>query len=200
MKDFWNQRYQEIEYAYGTQANDFLQKNIKYFPINSKILSLADGEGRNSVFLARNGFTVEAVDFSEAAKIKALDLAKKYEVSIKYDIANLEDYQFQENNYDGIIAIFAHTNNELRLKIFQEVKKSLKIGGIFLLEGYNSKQLLRDSGGPKDLDMFFDKDQLIASFKNFEILHCQNVVRKIREGKYHNGDSDVVQFIARKLS
>lgn len=199
MKDFWDQRYKDKEYAYGQEANDFLKENVNYLLNKGKILSIADGEGRNSVFLAKLGFDVEAVDYSTEAKKKALNLAKKHNVNVNYTIADLENYSFLENYYDAIIAIFAHTNKNLRQKILNNVKKSLKIGGVFLLEGYNKNQLANNSGGPKDIDMLFLDIELLEIFSDFQILKCQNISRDIFEGKYHQGKSDTLQFIAKKI-
>jgi SAM-dependent methyltransferase len=197
-QDFWNERYKEKEYIYGLNPNDFLVQNIKHLKPAGKVLCLAEGEGRNSVYLAKLGFEVEAVDFSLEAKNKALELAIKNNVSIKYTVADLNDFDFGKNCFDAIISISAHTNSELRKKIFNQVKTALKAGGIFLLEGYNKSQINRNTGGPKDIDMLFAKDELVENFKDFEILHCAELVRNVEEGSYHSGEADVVQFVGRK--
>ena len=197
-QDFWNERYKEKEYIYGLNPNDFLAQNIKNLKSEGKLLCLAEGEGRNSVYLAKLGFEVEAVDFSLEAKNKALELARKNNVLIKYTVADLNKFDFGKNCFDAIISISAHTNSNLRKKIFSQVKTSLKKGGIFLLEGYNKSQINRNTGGPKDIDMLFAKNELEENFKDFKILHCHELTRNVVEGSYHNGEADVLQFIGKK--
>ncbi len=199
-QDFWNERYKEKEYIYGLNPNDFLAQNIRHLKPAGKVLCLAEGEGRNVVYLAKLGFEVEAVDFSLEAQKKALELAKKNGVLIKYEVADLNEFDFGKNYFDAIISISAHTNSALRKKIFSQAKTALKEGGIFLLEGYNKSQINRNTGGPKDVDMLFAKDELEENFKDFEILHCVEVVRNVEEGSYHSGEADVVGFVARKIS
>jgi cyclopropane fatty-acyl-phospholipid synthase-like methyltransferase len=197
-QDFWNERYKDDQYAYGIKANDFLAENVKHLKPVGKILCLSEGEGRNSVYLAKLGFKVEAVDFSSEAQRKALALAEINQVSIKYEVADLNDFNLGENDFDAVVSIFAHTNSSLRNKLFRDIKRSLKKDGVFLLEGYTKSQLLRNTGGPKDVDMFFSKNDLIEKFNDFSILHCLESTRDVVEGIYHNGEADVVQFIAKK--
>lgn len=198
MKEFWNERYNNEEYAYGTAPNDFLQENIHHFPPQSRILSLAEGEGRNAVFLASKGFDVSAVDQSEVGQAKALKLAGTQGLAIQYQIGDLNDYDMGASKWDGIISISAHTPSAVRKRVLSAVKAALKPGGIFLLEGYNAEQLNYGTGGPKDKDMLFSLDELKAAFSGFTILRAENLIRDISEGSYHSGKSSVVQFIARK--
>jgi 2-polyprenyl-3-methyl-5-hydroxy-6-metoxy-1,4-benzoquinol methylase len=198
MKEFWNERYSEENYVYGEEPNDFLKEHIQIFPKEAKILCLADGEGRNGVFLASNGFDVSSVDLSEAGKSKALKLAGKKGVAIDYDIADLNDYDMGVAKWDGIISIFSHTPSAVRRRVLSAVKQALKPGGIFLLEGYNAGQLKYGTGGPKDEDMLFSLDELKTAFSDCKILRAENLVRDVNEGAYHWGESSVVQFIVQK--
>lgn len=197
-KEFWNDRYSDNKYVYGEKPNDFLVESLEYFKDGSNILCIAEGEGRNAVFLATKGFNVTAVDQSSAGREKALNLAQKNNVHINYEVADLRNYNFGENIWDVIISIFAHTPYDVREHVHSSVKKALKEKGIFLLEGYNLKQLQYKTGGPKNEDMLFSKENLESDFAGFEILLSQDFIRHINEGEFHNGDSSVTQFIARK--
>lgn len=198
MKEFWNDRYKNEAYAYGTAPNDFLKENFQYFPSNARILTLAEGEGRNAVFLAVQGHEVSAVDQSEYGRDKALTLAAKNNAAIDYQIGDLNDYAMGAESWDGIVSISAHTPPATRKKVLSAVKEALKPGGVFLLEGYNKAQLHLGTGGPKEADMLFSLTELNEAFPGFEILHAMDLVREIQEGEYHSGKSSVVQFIARK--
>lgn len=198
MKEFWNERYSEETYAYGTNPNDFLKENIRLFAPQANILCLAEGEGRNAVFLAANGCNVSAVDQSDVGKVKALKLAEQQNVSIDYNIGDLGSYDMGQEKWDGIVSIWAHTPSSMRRYVFSAIKAGLKPGGIFLLEGYNIQQLEYKTGGPKEADMFFSLEELKEVFSGYEILHAANKIRDIEEGAYHAGASSVVQFVARR--
>lgn len=195
----WDERYADEEYAYGKEPNDFLKESIGLLPESGRILSLAEGEGRNAVFLAQEGFDVKAIDSSIEGIKKAERLAIENNVNLDYDQVNLEDFKFENESWGGVVSIFAHTSKKTQTILFGKIKKSLNSGGIFLLEGYNSKQLKNNTGGPKSDDMMFDLENLKSTFNDFEILIARDVKRVIQEGKYHIGSSDVVQFICRKV-
>jgi 2-polyprenyl-3-methyl-5-hydroxy-6-metoxy-1,4-benzoquinol methylase len=194
----WDNRYADKEYAYGKKENDFLRESFEYLPKDTHVLSLAEGEGRNAVFLSKKGFDVHAIDSSIEGIKKAKLLAAENEVSFSYDQVKLEDFDFKPDSFGAIISIFAHTSKKIQSELFIEIKKALKPGGVFLLEGYNSKQLVNGTGGPKSLEMMFDIESLKIDFRDFEILLAHNTSREINEGIYHNGNSEVVQFICKR--
>ena len=135
----WDQRYSEPGYAYGTDPNDFLKASLAFLPKNGSVLCLAEGEGRNSVFLARHGFNVTTVDSSTVAMQKTQDLAKKHGVQVNSTVADLVEFDLGSKQYDAIISIFCHLLPPLRKTIHTHVQESLKDDGIFLLEGYTPK-------------------------------------------------------------
>ncbi len=196
--DFWNERYKEESYAYGSHPNDFIKEHLSIFGTGSRILSLAEGEGRNAVFLAQKGHNVTGVDFSEEGRKKALKLASQNNVNIGYDICDLTSYDFKKNKWDAIISIFCHLTETHRNAIHQTIKHALKPGGIFILEAYNKEQLKYETGGPKDEKHLVACDELKAMFNNFEILLAEELEREIYEGDYHTGKASVTQFIARR--
>lgn len=195
---FWNERYQDNNYAYGETPNDFLQQNSTIFKKEGKILSLGEGEGRNGIFLAEQGYYVRGVDFSKKGRAKALALAKSRNVNIEYDIADITGYDLGENKWDGVISIFFPMSEKIRENLFQSIKTSLKKGGVFLLEAYNKKQLNFDTGGPKDITYLLSLDEVADMFHDFEVILARDIERTINEGDLHKGMSSVTQFIARK--
>ncbi|MCH2037684.1 MAG: methyltransferase domain-containing protein, partial [Rickettsiales bacterium] len=156
------------------------------------------GEGRNAVFLASQGFSVSAIDQSEVGQQKAKKLAEQENVTFAYDVVDISDYDMGHDKWDGIVAIFAHTEPDVRQKMIQGAKDGLKIGGVFLLEGYNKEQLTYGSGGPKEHYKMFSLAELKDAFNDFIIIKAENTIRDIHEGEYHDGTSSVVQFIAKK--
>jgi len=199
MKEFWNERYEKKEYFYGTDPNHFLRSISGIFPKKSKILCLADGEGRNSVFLASLGHQVTAVDFSEEGYKKATLLAEKHQVNLNYILSDLSDFDFGLEKWDGVVSIFCHLSPELRSIIHQRVEKSLRPGGIFILESYHPKQLEFSSGGPKDIKMLYTEELLKSDFKNIQWLKLEHNLVEIFEGQGHHGLSCVLDGVARKI-
>lgn len=196
--NFWDNRYRENDYAYGVDPSEIIAKNINLIKPKAKILSLAEGEGRNAVYLAKFGFNVTAVDFSQQAKQKALSLAKKENVDIVYEVGNLENFDIGVEKWDCIISIFCHTGLELRKNLFTKINDGIKQGGLFIFQGYNINQLKNNSGGPKNEDILFNIKELNDHFSNFNHTIKHNIAINLNEGKYHNGKSDILQFIATK--
>jgi len=197
-KDFWNQRYNTESYLYGEAPNEFLVENLSYLKNGGKILCLSEGEGRNAVHLATQGYQVTGVDQSSVAKEKAIKLADKHKVEIHYDIANIRDYDLGEDKWDGIVSIFAHTPSSLRRQLHQKIKKALKPDGVLLLEGYSIDQIKYETGGPKNLDMLYSKEDLAQDFGDLHIIKLEKKLRTVIEGSGHTGEASVVQFVLRK--
>lgn len=200
--NFWNERFGGEEYIYGDEPNVYLKEKLAGLPIG-KILFPAEGEGRNSVFSAILGWDVYAFDQSESGKRKALQLAKKKGVEIVYKISTLKDYQPEENQYDAMALIYAHLPSSVRRKFHQKLSKSLKPGGYLILEGFSKKhgkfqKLNPTAGGPKDMDMLYDLDEIKLDFPDFDFLEANEVQTQLEEGNYHLGDAMVVRIFGRK--
>lgn len=198
MNNFWNDRYSENGFAYGTHANDFLQESVHFLKPKSKILCLAEGEGRNAIFLAKQGFQVTAVDQSEVGIQKMKDWANRENLEIDAIVADLNEFNLGENKWDGIISIFGHLPPVLREKVHHKIIKSLKFDGIYICEAYTPDQLKFGTGGPKDPEMFLSLEIIQKELKDLTILKLEEKERSISEGKYHKGMSAVVQFIGKK--
>lgn len=192
----WDQRYDSDGYIYGTQPNSFLVENAKL--LSGPVLSLAEGEGRNAVFLASLGLDVLGVDGSEVGLAKARALAQSRGVAVRTQVADLATYVPPENCNGSVVSISCHLPNSIRRRLHRLAERSLKPGGIFLLEGYSKSQISRDTGGPKDPDLLASCFDLEEDFRNCELILSREVEREVIEGEYHSGLASVVQFIAKK--
>lgn len=194
----WDRRYSEPGYAYGTDPNDFLTESLHYLPAGGSVLCLAEGEGRNSVFLAQNGFTVSAVDSSTVAMEKTRTLAAKNGVRVNTIVADLEEFIFAPDEYDAVISIFCHLPPPLRQTVHRLIPETLRENGVFLLEAYTPKQLQHGTGGPPVKELLMELKTLEEELSALDIIHGIEIERDIREGKLHNGIGAVVQVIGKK--
>jgi SAM-dependent methyltransferase len=153
MKEFWNQRYSEPVYAYGTEPNAFFREQLQQLTPGSLLLP-CEGEGRNAVYAATWGWQVVAFDQSEAGRNKCLQLAAARQVQVQYLIADAAQFDYGQNQYDAIALIFAHFPPELRQQVHRSCLQALKPNGVLLIEAFTPEQLQYQSGGPKMLPCF----------------------------------------------
>lgn len=198
MKDFWESRYREENYAYGLHPNVFYSKQLKKIKPSGSILLPMEGEGRNAVYAAKLGWTVDAFDFSAAAKSKALKLAEKESTSINFTIASAEDFIPKAEQYDAVALIYAHLAPDLRRNFHRKLTESLKPGGNLILEAFTPAQLAHSSGGPKKEDMLYTGKMLRKDFENLEIVLLDETEIELEEGEFHRGLAAVVRLLARK--
>ncbi|SHO56166.1 class I SAM-dependent methyltransferase [Vibrio quintilis] len=192
----WDKIYNTAEYMYGTEPNQFLQESVQYIPKRSgNILCLGDGEGRNSVYLAKLGYNVTAVDLSSVAINKAKKLADEHQVKVTYIHANLDNYEFGENQWDGIVSIFCHLPSQLRARVNHSAFLSLRPGGVYVIEGYTTRQLEYKTGGPSSEDMMISGQILSSELSQMKTIILTETERFIHEGIKHNGLSHVVQGV-----
>ncbi|WP_201546424.1 class I SAM-dependent methyltransferase [Psychrobacter immobilis] len=199
----WNERYDEAEYVFGTKPNDFLKNEFSKIPIGGSVLCLAEGEGRNAVFLAEQGYQVTAMDLSDVGLNKALQLARDRGVDIITQVADLADYEFGEAQWDGIVSIWAHLPKEVRQRVYAQIVPALKPNGVFILEAYTEQQLTMEAiGGPPatQKERFGSLAVLRSELADLEEITGVEKQRMISEGKRHQGLSAVVQFIAKKTN
>jgi len=195
--DFWDKRYLERGWAYGTEPNDFLKAEAGRIPLG-EVLALAEGEGRNAVHLASLGYRVEAVDQSTAGLAKAQVLAAQRGVKIRTTVADLEHFEPGEFRWQGVVSIFVHLPSTIRRAVHQRMVRALAPGGILLLEAYAPAQLGLPSGGPKEPDRLCSLEELMEDFAGLDPLIHREVRRNIEEGKYHQGEGVVIQLLGRK--
>ncbi len=202
MKEFWNERYSSDEFAYGEEPNEYFKEQLsKLKP--GRILLPADGEGRNAVFAARQGWEVESFDISSEGKRKADLLAEKYELSINYQVGGLEDLTYKPASFDAIGLIFTHFNPKIRAKYHKELITLLKPGGIIISESFSEKHIDYNTanpkvGGPKDVSFLTSLDQIKEEFDGIEIIELYSSEAVLNEGNFHVGKGDVIRFLGRK--
>ncbi|HPF37021.1 MAG TPA: class I SAM-dependent methyltransferase [Phycisphaerae bacterium] len=193
----WDERYSGDDYVYGTQPNDFLAQRHSALP-KGRILSLAEGEGRNAVFLAKQGYDVTALDGSEVGLAKAVRLAEQNGVRIHTIHADLTDFDPGVAEWDGIVSIFAHIPEDARRRLYSRVATSLRQGGAFLLEAYTPAQIGRGTGGPQTPDLLPTCDKLRSELTGMTFTRLEELERDVIEGVFHTGRAAVVQAIAER--
>jgi len=195
----WDKKYGRDGYLYGTAPNDFLRDHLSVLP-KGRILCLADGEGRNSVYLAQQGFDVTAVDQSAVGIEKGRALARDAGVDLQFVVADLADFDMGTARWAGVVSIFCHLPPTLRRDVHNRAAIGLAAGGVMLLEGYRAEQLQHDTGGPPVSELMHKLDDLRRDFNGFEFRHLANVEREIFEGNGHRGLGATAQMIAVKPS
>lgn len=198
MNDFWNERYTKKEYAYGIHPNQFLADSILKLPKHGKILFPAEGEGRNAVFAAKNGFEVAAFDLSSEGKKKADELASDNDVKIDYRVGMLEDLNFEPNSFDGVVFIYAHFPKAIRKALHQQILRLVKPNGVIVFEAFSKEQLDYPSGGPKEFAMLFSEEEVKEEFENVDFDFLKTEIIELNEGVFHQGKGSVVRFIGKK--
>ena len=195
-RDFWNQRFAEHETVYGTEPNAYFRSFIDRQEKKGDLLLPAEGEGRNAVYAAKQGWKVDAFDFSVMAREKALIFALKEAVSIHYELKDIRDYKAKKQ-YDGIALLYVHLDPALRVSFHREIARSLKPGGWLLLEAFTPLQLQYKSGGPKDIAMLYDSTTLRSDFAELQIGELSESVIQLAEGPFHQGDAALIRMLAR---
>lgn len=194
----WNERYSEPGFAYGTAPNEFLASVVDRIP-KGKILSLAEGEGRNAVYLASRGYEVTGVDGSAVGLSKARELAIQRNVTLATIHADLGEFVITPGAWDGIVAIYCHLPSALRILLHQAAVRGLRPGGVFVLEAFSKEQLAYGTGGPQSLDMLMSLDELKRELAGLELIHAVQVERDVLEGRGHTGLASVVQILGVKV-
>lgn len=195
----WDKRYDTDEYVYGTRPSSFLERHSALLSRGSKALAVADGEGRNSVFLAEQGLNVTAMDSSTVGLDKARRLAETRGVEIDFELADLREWDWQADQYDMVAAIFIQfADPAFRAEIFDGIEKTLKPGGMLLLHGYTPKQIEFGTGGPPVPELLYTRDMLIKRFGRWERKVLTEYEAVLNEGPGHNGMSALIDLIALK--
>jgi 2-polyprenyl-3-methyl-5-hydroxy-6-metoxy-1,4-benzoquinol methylase len=198
----WDDRYRQVEFAYGDQPNNYLKEQLEKVSPGS-ILFAAEGEGRNAVFAARLGWTVSAFDISKEGKNKAIRLAENNKVSIDYQIGELETLNYTPEQFDAIALIYAHFPAAIKSRYHEILGKYLRRNGLIIFEAFSKKHIYyiarnEKVGGPTDINMLFSTDELASDFPNYEIIELAEKEIELSEGLYHNGKGSVIRFVGRK--
>lgn len=195
---FWDERYGADAFAYGREPNEFLRAEATRIP-PGRVLCLAEGEGRNAVYLAQKGYDVTAVDFSLEGLRKAERLAKEVRVDIRTVQADLATYELERDTYSGIVSIFAHVAPKVRQQVHGSLAGALQRGGVFLLEAYTPTQVSRKTGGPRDPAWCMTLEGVKAEIGPLELVIGREVDREIHEGTFHTGLGSSVQLVATRV-
>ncbi|PJJ75973.1 methyltransferase family protein [Thermoflavifilum aggregans] len=202
LQQFWDERYSQPGYAYGTAPNVFFRQQIdKLTP--GRLLMPAEGEGRNGVYAAQRGWQVDAFDISEKGREKALRLAQQAGVSMRYWVGDLDSLSFPESHYDAIGLIFAHFPASRRRVYHQRLVQLLKPGGRIILEGFSKAHLTYQQrnpavGGPQDEKVLFSKRELTEDFQGLQLEFLGECEVTLQEGIYHVGQGKVIRLVALK--
>ena len=199
MASSWDERYASEDYLFGTEPNAFLVSQRDLLKPGMSCLAVADGEGRNGVWLAQQGLQVLSVEASAVALEKAKKLARQRGASIEFEQADLAQWQWGENRFDLVAAIFIQfAPPALREQMFAGIKRCLKPGGLLLLQGYTPRQLEYKTGGPPLAENMYTADLLRNAFGEMEIIHLREHDDHIGEGSGHSGMSALIDLVARK--
>ena len=196
--DFWNSRYAEPGYAYGTEPNAFLVSQKKYLKPGGKALAVADGEGRNGVWLAQQGLDVLSVDISEIGLCKTHELAADRGVAIRTEKADLITWQWPVQKFDIVVAIYAHFPPEVRARLHRRMFEALKPGGVLILEAFTPEQLKYKTGGPSDVERLYTRALLEQAFGDFSSLEIEEHDSVVSEGSRHVGMAALIDLVGRK--
>jgi SAM-dependent methyltransferase len=200
-QDPWNARFGRKEYLFGTSPNAFLASQQHLLKSGQRALAIADGEGRNGVWLAEQGLQVTAVDFSPVALDKARRLANSRGVDVTFVQADLATWAWQADSFDVVAAIFIQfADPTLRTAIFHGIRRTLVPGGLLLLQGYRPEQIQYGTGGPPHAENMYTAAMLREAFHDFEIVSLVEHDSVIQEGTGHHGVSALVDLVARKPS
>ena len=199
MSHVWDERYAGTDYHFGTNPNNFLVAQSGLLKFGQTCLAIADGEGRNGVWLAEQGLQVHSIDSSEVALCKARRLAQSRGVALNFEQADLRQWRWPERCYDVAAAIFIQFVGPVqRVQLFENIQRCLKPGGLLLLQGYTTRQLEFGSGGPSQIDNLYTEEVLRIAFSQLEILSMHLHDDVIHEGVGHNGMSALIDMVARK--
>ncbi len=195
----WDTRYGVPEYIFGTAPNQFLTEQAHWLQPGQSVLAVADGEGRNGVWLAQQGLRVHAIDSSRVAQDKARKLAAERGVTLDIECVDLLTWAWPKDHYDVIAAIFVQFAGPAeRARQFAGIRQALKPGGLLIMQGYTPRQIEYKTGGPSAVENLYTEDLLRQAFGDWEILHLRAHDDVIDEGSHHAGLSALIDLVARK--
>ena len=198
--DFWNKRFDTPDYIFGRAPNEYLQTQAtRFLKKGDTVLCVADGEGRNSVWLAKQGMQVDAFDLSEVALKKAIALAKEEAVQVQFTLASSDTWDWLPNQYDAVVGIFIQfADPVMRTRLFAQMASTLRPGGVLIVQGYTPKQLEFKTGGPSILEHLYTEDMIRNLIGDLEPIDLCLYEKELSEGPKHTGMSALLGLVARK--
>jgi 2-polyprenyl-3-methyl-5-hydroxy-6-metoxy-1,4-benzoquinol methylase len=198
LANLWEEKFSAEGYLYGEEPNEFIREHAWRLEGHKRVAALAEGEGRNAVFLARKGHEVTAWDYTQSGLIKTQQLAERHHVRVETGQKDLIHDSVPSGEYDASIMVFGHFLKKDQKTVFDKLVSVVKPGGIVMLEVYSEDQLLYGTGGPKSVDMVYDPADLLQWIKSYKVLHFFYGEQERVEGKGHTGTGHVVQAILQK--
>lgn len=195
----WNERFAGDDYVYGTEPADFLKREAGRLAPRSKVLSVAEGEGRNAVWLAQQGHDVTAMDGAPNAVNKARRLAEAKGVEPAFHLADIAAWDWTAAAYDAVVGIFIQfAPPEKQVETVAGMKRTVRPGGLVLLHGFAERQVGYGTGGPPNPEQLYTPDLMRARFADFEILHLEDYDAEIDQGSRHSGRAALIDLVARR--
>ncbi|SJZ95296.1 class I SAM-dependent methyltransferase [Consotaella salsifontis] len=195
----WDENYDRPDYLFGTEPNAFLKRSASYFRAGQTALAIADGEGRNGVWLARQGLKVTSMDLSAVGLEKARRLAERHNVTLDLVQGDVTTWDWPKDQFDIVVAIFVQfAAPPLRDEMFVRMREAARPGGLILVEGYRPAQILNGTGGPSQIDQLYTANLLRTAFADCEILLLEDYDADLDEGERHKGPSALIDLIARR--
>ncbi|MFW6021476.1 MAG: class I SAM-dependent methyltransferase [Guyparkeria sp.] len=198
MSEFWNEKYGQVDFLYGTHPNEFLLSQAWRLPTGGRVLVLGDGEGRNGVWLAEQGFDVTSVDYSAVGCEKARQLADERDVSLAVHCADLTEWDWEEDGFDAVVLIYLHFEPPARREVYRRAATVLRPGGLLIVELFHPRQLAYQSGGPKRADMLVRASDLAQDLPGLEWLILAEGKALLDEGPGHRGPGFVTHGVGRR--
>jgi SAM-dependent methyltransferase len=195
---FWNKKFSRDGFLYGTKVNQFIKDSYKSFNKNQKVLCLGEGEGRNALFLAQHGYDILALDASDVGLNKLLQRCKLENLKVETKCIDINEW-IPNEKYGAILFTFMHLEIVELKKLLEKIEKNLYDKGFLVVEVFSKKQINKNSGGPKDLNLLYGVDDFKENLKTLKILKLEETVVQLEEGNGHNGEASVIRLIAQKL-
>lgn len=198
MKEFWDSRYSDAEYAYGEEPNEYVKQQLVKYPAG-KALFPAEGEGRNCVYAATLGWDAYAFDISSEGKKKALALAAKKQVTIHYDVCGVEETAYAPASFDAMILCYSHFPAALKPVFYQQLNSYMRSGAVVIMEVFSKnhvqyQRINEHAGGPKDPGMLYDEAEIRSLFADYDVIELQELHTQLNEGSLHSAMSCVLRF------
>lgn len=200
--DNWNDRYSSDEYVYGELPNNYFKEQLDKLPVG-KILLPGEGEGRNSVYAAQKGWDVWAYDISSAGKMKAEKLASKHNVQIDYRVGEIQNLDYQNEQFDAVALIYMHLAKEESTLLQDSIYKLLRPGGVIIAELFSKNHIEYQKknsnvGGPRNIEFLYTIQDIQNDYNKYSILELKEKEIELQEGNYHSGTASVIRFVGRK--
>jgi 2-polyprenyl-3-methyl-5-hydroxy-6-metoxy-1,4-benzoquinol methylase len=195
---FWDERFEGDDYRYGIQPNPFLATQAGRLAPGSRVLSVGDGEGRNGVWLAEQGFAATSQDGSEVAQGKARKMAAERGVPLETVFSDLTTWEWPRDTFDGVACVFVHFRPETRQTVHHNMLAALKPGGLLIMEVFHTGQLALKTGGPPVMEMLYDAAMLRDDFQNADILLLEEARSHIPQDTFQRGEAALIRMVARR--